>query len=141
MIDNSKRVEIDDLMMRWLAWLYTRRFYAAPIPQNMLVRMIEQNSKQTKLPPDAKNCALCSAWNLVLQDASENDDSFIAFMFVYLKAFRPYKIARLAIERNVSTDTIYLRGHSAALKYYNKALMLERLHNDLQKEIKALEYD
>lgn len=139
-VKEIKIQKLNELLHMWVAWLFTRRFYAAPVPQNILARMMEQNTKIAKEPPNARNDALCCAWNLVIQDAKENEDSatFLPFMFVYFKAYRPYKISALAIELGIDSDTVYQRAHSAAIRYYNKALQLEVLHGQMQREIADL---
>lgn len=135
----QKLQSLRDLLHNWVNWLYTRKFYAAPVPMNILVRMMEQNTPKSGEPPNARNDPLCSAWNLVIKGAQDTDDKaiFLPFMFVYFKEYRPYKISALALELGIDNDTVYQRAHSAAVRYYNQALQLQALHSQLQAEVEG----
>lgn len=118
---DDQSLKVKQLVHDWVSWLYTRRFYAAPVPQNILVRMMEEHQLKGE-PPNARNDALCSAFNkvMILAHATEPEYS-IPFMYVYLKQFRPRKISALAIDLNIDSDTVYQRAHAAATRYYRQA--------------------
>jgi len=126
----QKLTQLRELLNDWIAWLYTRRFYAAPVPRNILVRMMEEHAFKTGEPPNAKNSALCSAFNKVLILAHAREPEYlIPFMYVYLKQYRPQKIQALAITMELNTDTIYQRAGVAAIRYLNQAETHVRLSN------------
>lgn len=143
----QKLQSLRDLLHNWVNWLYTRKFYAAPVPQNILARMIEQNTPKSGEPPNARNDALCCAWNLVIENAqknalSGNDDDFLPFMYTYVKECRPVDHNNKPVMSKALADilamdrsTIHRRAQSGATKYYNQALYLQELNSQLQCEV------
>ena len=117
------RSEIQELAHNWVNWINTRRFYCPPIPQNMLARM-QVDRRPSKEPPNARNDALCSAFNTVMVGA---DPQYrLPFLYVYLKQYRPFPVKSLAAELGVDSDTIYYRAHFVAPRYFNQALKIAR---------------
>ena len=137
------RLDIEELLLNWLYWTMTRSFYAAPAPKNILARLGGRSPDEistTGLPPDAKNDALCNAFNLVMQSAHDIEpEKQIPFLYVYMKSYRPKPIKTLAYELGISSDTIYTRAHQVAPKYYNQAIQLCDLSAKLNREVAGFE--
>lgn len=127
-----KRSDIDELLYNWLAWIQTRRFYAPPVPPNMLMLM-QVNRQAGKEPPNARNDAMSAAFNIVLQGAEVGYR--LPFLYVYLKQYRPVPIKTLAYELGIDTDTVYQRAHIAAERYYNQAIKLADMNSKLSKGV------
>lgn len=125
--------ELEKVIDDWIEWLRTRRFYAPPLPQNILAMLAEKNSKVTREPPNANNDALCAAFNLVISTAP--DEERLPFMYVYVKRLRPQPVKCLASNLGIDRDTVYQRAHVAAPKYLSQAKALADLNSKLQKEV------
>lgn len=132
MAEVINKTVIHELLDRWQSWLFTRRFYAPPLPKNIL-DLMQNNTKVSKGEPNGRNDALCAAFNLVMTNAPDHER--LPFVYVYLKEYRPSPIKTLAHEMGIDRDTVYQRAHESAIKFYNKAKELEKLHGQLQKEI------
>jgi hypothetical protein len=127
-----KRGDIDELLYNWVYWLQTRRFYAPPVPPNMLMLM-QVDRRGLKEPPNARNDAISAAFNIVLQGADVGYR--LPFLYVYLKQFRPEPIKTLAFNLGIDRDTVYQRAHIAAENYYNQALKLADMNSKFSKEV------
>lgn len=127
-----KRGDIDELLYNWLYWIQTRRFYAPPVPPNMLMLM-QVNRQAGREPPNARNDALSAAFNIVLQGADVGYR--LPFLYVYLKQYRPAPIKTLAYELGIDADTVYQRAHAAAERYYNEALKMADIRAKFSKEV------
>ena len=132
MTKNIDREAIRDLALTWVAWTLTRRFFAPPIPINMLAKM-QQDQSRSGEPPDAKLIPLCSAFNLVMQSAAP--DERLPFLYVYLKEYRPKPIKTLAHDLGIDSDTVYWRAHDAAIKYFNMAHLIAEAHSKIVREV------
>jgi DNA-directed RNA polymerase specialized sigma24 family protein len=126
--------EIEELLYNWLYWLGTRRFYAPPLPPNILA-MLQQEHGRNKEPPDARNDALAAAFNLVISEAP--DDYRLPFLYVYLRQLRPKPIKALAYDLNINQDTVYWRAHHVAPKYLSQTKSLAILNSQIQKEVEG----
>lgn len=125
--------ELESLIEAYIEWLRTRRFYAPPIPQNMLAMLAERNSKIQREPPNANNDAMCAAFNLVISSAP--DAERLPFLYVYFKRIRPKPLKCLAADMGIDRDTVYQRAHAAAPKYLSQSKALADLNSKLQKEV------
>jgi hypothetical protein len=133
---DQKLTELRELVHDWVSWLYTRRFYAPYVPQNILVRMIEEHTFKTGEPPNARNSPLCSVFNKVLKlAAAEEPEHLIPFMYVYFPEYRPMKIQALAITMGINSDTVYERAHKAGQKYLRRA----KYHLAISSDVDCLE--
>ena len=127
-----KRSDIEELLYNWLSWIQTRRFYAPPVPPNMLMLM-QVDRRGLKEPPNARNDALSAAFNMVLQGADVGYR--LPFLYVYLKQYRPTPIKTLAYELGIDADTVYQRAHVAAERYYNEAMKMVEIRAKFNKEV------
>ncbi len=125
--------EIENLIDAWIDWSITRRFYAPPLPKNILAKLAEQNSAVSREPPSANNDALCAAFNMIISIAP--DAERLPFLYVYVKRLRPKPIKCLAADMGIDRDTVYLRAHAAAPKYLSQAKALADLNAKMQKEV------
>lgn len=132
MTETIDKESLKSFVLDWTKWLFTRRFYAPPLPKNIL-EIMQHKPGINKVEPNAENSALCAAFNLVMTNAPDSER--LPFLYVYLKPYRPAPIKTLAHQMGVNSDTIYQRAHEAATKFYAKSLELEKLHEQLQKEI------
>lgn len=140
-MDKKIRSDLEELLKTWQSWLYTRNFYCAAMPKNILAQLMKEQNRRSGEPPNARNDALCAAWNMVMQNAHDVEPHMsIPFLWVYMKHYRPSPIKVLAADYGVNVDTIYWRAHSVAEKYYNKALELHKLNAQMQAEV-AEDYD
>jgi DNA-directed RNA polymerase specialized sigma24 family protein len=132
-VDNTVfKSEIEELVQLWIVWLMTRRFYAPPLPPNIL-QILQADKRVSREPPDAKNSALCAAFNLVIQEAKP--DERLPFLYVFLKAYRPAPIKVLANELGIDRDTVYQRAHSAAEKFLRQSKALAEMNAQVSREI------
>ena len=140
-INENVKQEIQELLFNWLSWLHTRSFYGVALPDN-LMKNIKDNHLSTGQTPNARNDALCCAFNLIITDALDNDhDNALCFLYTYLKNYRPEPIKCLAFRLGISSDTVYVKADKAATKYYNKSLEWQRLNAMIQREVKGDIYD
>lgn len=134
--------DVQELIQNHLNWLFTRRFYAPPQQVNILARL-QIDRRRSKEPPNARNDALCAAYNLVMEDAAISDRGhFEPYFYVYYKDFRyDHKLGRetqlkdVAMNNGIENASVYDRAHVAASKYYNLALKLADLHSKLAREV------
>lgn len=132
-VDNSVfKSEVEEVVMMWIGWLMTRRFYAPPVPPNIL-QLMQIDRRKSKEPPNARNDPLCAAFNLVIQQADPLER--LPFLYVFLKDYRPAPIKVLADELGIDTDTVYQRAHKAGAKFLAQAKQLAELHSQLRREI------
>jgi DNA-directed RNA polymerase specialized sigma24 family protein len=125
------KTEIDELLQSWVQWLRTRKFYAPPLPQNILE--ILKGSNSGKEPPNADNDALCAAFNLVIEGAPDGER--LPFLYVYLKQYRPNPIKTLAHDLGIDADTVYQRAHKVAPEYLSKAKLLAEMSAKIHREV------
>ena len=125
------RSHIEELLYNWVYWIQTRRFYAPPLPPNMLMLM-QVDRRPSSEPPNARNNALCAAFNAVIMGAEEGHR--LPFLYVYLKQYRPEPVKTLAHKLGIDTDTVYQRAHNAAERYYTQALRLAEMNAEMLKE-------
>lgn len=125
------KTEIEELICNWLYWLNTRRFYAPPLPPNILALLSSEHSG--KEPPNAPNDALCAAFNLVIQGAP--DAERLPFLYVYLKQHRPQPIKAVAYDLGIDADTVYQRAHKAAPKFLSEAKKLAEMSAQIHREV------
>jgi len=122
---------INELVYDWVAWLRTRRFYAPPMPPNMLLLLME--GRASGEVPNARNHPLCAAFNLVINEAEAAER--LPFLYVYLPEYRPKPVKSLAAELGIDRDTIYQRARTAAVKFYAQARRLEEMHTMIRREV------
>ena len=137
----NEKQELQELLFNWISWLFTRSFYGTALPEN-LMKNIKDSHLSTGEAPNARNDALCCAFNLIISDALENDrDNALCFLYAYLKNYRPEPIKTLAARLGINSDTVYFRADKWGTIYYNKALQWQRLNSMIQREVKADNYD
>lgn len=134
------RSDIEELVNNWVHWTLSRRFYAPPIPKNMLV-MMQKDGRPSREPPNAPNDALCAAFNMVIAIAEKEER--LPFLYVYLKPYRPSPIKTLADELGITRETLYQKAHQAAERFHNRALRLMQDQAEIVniKDLKDPEYD
>jgi hypothetical protein len=131
MDDSQIKSEIEEMISNWLYWMATRRFYPPGMPPNILaVLSMPHHGKE---PPNARNDALCAAFNLVITN-SPNDER-LPFLYVYLKQHRPGPIKELAYDLGIDSDTVYQRAHKAANVFLAKAKELAIMNAQIQREV------
>lgn len=131
-IEDPTNAQIQELLYNWIEWLRTRKFYAPPLPRNIL-DLQQVNTMPSRGEPDAKNDAMCAAFNLVISNTP--DDERIPFLCAYLKEYRPTPIKTIAAALNITRETFYKRAQQAAPKIYTKTLELAELNRQMQKEV------
>lgn len=132
-IDNTVfKSDIEELVTSWVGWMMTRRYYAPPLPPNIL-QLMQVDRRKAKEPPNARNDALCAAFNLIIQQAEPIER--LPFLYVFLKNYRPAPIKVLADELGIDTDTVYQRAHKAGAKFLAHAKQLAELNAQLRKEV------
>lgn len=140
-IKKDTKEEIQELVYNWINWLFTRSFYGTPLPEE-LPKNIKEHYISTGEPPNARNDPLCSAFNLIMNDAIQNDTSnLVFFLYVYAKNYRIVPIKTYAFDINLATDTVYQRADKLAMRYYRRAQELERMSDMIQREVMADIYD
>jgi hypothetical protein len=131
--------ELEEVLHNWVSWMRTRKYYAAPVPHNMLAGMMMDRAYRE--PHDHKNDAMSSAWNMVMSSSKELEpESYYPFLYVYLKEHRPAPVKALAYELGIDADTVYQRAHNAAPRYLRQAKHLHALNAKMVKDFNA-DYD
>jgi hypothetical protein len=126
--------ELEEVIHNWISWLRTRKYYGAPVPQNILAQM--QLDRRFREPHDHANDPMSASWNLVMSSSHALEpENFLPFLYVYLKEHRPAPVKALAYELGIDTDTVYQRAHNAAPRYLSQAKKLLELNSKLQKEV------
>lgn len=140
-INTNVKQELQELLYNWISWLFTRSFYGVALPEN-LMKNIKDNHLSTGEPPNAKNDALCCAFNLIITDALENDpDNALCFLYTYLKNYRPEPVKTLAARLGINSDTVYVRAEKWGTIYYNKAVEWQKLSAMIHREVGSAVYD
>jgi hypothetical protein len=130
--ESNLKTEIEELLYNWIYWLMTRRFYAPPLPPNILA-LLQVDRRPSKEPPNARNDALCVAFNLIITQAADGDR--LPFLYVYLPKHRPQPIKGLAFDLGIDRDTVYERAYAVAPKYLRQAKELAELNAQMQREV------
>jgi hypothetical protein len=126
--------ELEEVIHNWVSWLRTRKYYSAPIPENILAQM--QMDRRSREPHDHKNDAMSASWNLVMSSAHTLEpENFLPFMYVYLREYRPAPVKAVAFELGIDRDTVYQRAHSVAPKYLYQAKKLHEINAKMRREV------
>lgn len=100
-VAKSEDRQIHEFCLKWASWHRSRRLFAPPVPQNLLVRM--QNLPGGEVP-DAELSASASYFNLALLGMPEGRPK-TAFYCYYLFRVRPLKL--LADELGVTEQGMH----------------------------------
>jgi hypothetical protein len=100
-IAKNEDKRIHEMCLKWASWHRSRRIWAPPVPQNLLVRL--QNLPGGEVP-DSELSAGASYFNLALLGMPEGKPK-LAFYCYYLHRVRPLKL--LADELEVTEQGMH----------------------------------
>lgn len=83
--------EIHALCLQWAYWSYTRRYFAPPVPQNILAQM-QPRTRIPKEPDGPLDADLCFLNMAIHGLADEDPDSAMCFALYYFHGIRPVKL-------------------------------------------------
>lgn len=111
--------------LQWAHWCYTRRYFAPPVPQNILAQF--QPRKRVAREPDGPMSADMAFFNMAIHGLHEEfPEESICFSLYYFHQFRPVKSIWLALE--IGERTFYDRLHRFGRRALKMSEAVKRVH-------------
>lgn len=128
--------ELDAHCEQWAHWCRTRKYFAPPVPQNILAQM--QPRRRATREPDGPMDADLAYFNMAVHGlAEEEPDAAMCFSLYYFHGFRPVKAMAAAL--GIGTRTFYDRMHRFAGRAQRLSGSIKRVH--LEQTAVAMEVD
>ncbi|SOY79944.1 conserved hypothetical protein [Cupriavidus taiwanensis] len=110
---------------QWGYWCFTKRYFAPPVPQNILAQL--QPRARAPKEPDGPLDADMAFFNMAIHGMAEEDmEGAICFSLYYFHGFRPVKAMASAL--NIGTRTFYDRMDRFARRAHKMAATIKRVH-------------
>ena len=117
--------DLDLLCEDWAHWCRTRKYFAPPVPANILAKMQPRSSAARE--PDGPMSADIAYFNMALQRIAEDcPESAACFSLFYY--YRAKNIKALAADLGISRKTFYNRMHAFARLALKWAPAVKRVH-------------
>lgn len=127
--------EIHIHSLQWAHWCYTRRFFAPPVPQNILAQF--QKRDRPPQEPDGPLDPDLAFFNMAVHGlAEEEPEAAICFSLYYFHGYRPVKT--IAATLGIGRQTFYDRLHRFARRAHKMAATIKRVHLDASNATKEL---
>ncbi|MCT9125397.1 hypothetical protein [Cupriavidus gilardii] len=111
--------------MQWAYWCHTRKYFAPPVPQNILAQM-QPRTRAPKEPDGPLDPDLAFLNMAVHGLADEEPAEAICFSLYYFHGIRPVKT--IAGAMGIGTRTFYDRLHRFARRAHKLAATIKRVH-------------
>lgn len=109
----------------WAHWSFTRKYFAPPVPQNILAQM--QPRTRPPREPDGPMDPDMAFFNMAVHGlADEDPESAMCFALYYFHGIRPVKL--MADKLGIGTRTFYDRMHRFAGRAQKLAGSIKRVH-------------
>lgn len=117
--------ELKAYCLQWAHWCWTRKYFAPPVPQNILAQLQprERAPREPDGPMDADMCWFNMSVHGV---AEESPEDAICFSLYYFHGFRPVKAMAAALE--IGTRTFYDRMDRFARRAHKMAARIKAVH-------------
>jgi hypothetical protein len=126
--------ELHNHCLQYGYWCFTRRYFAPPVPQNILA----QFQPRTKPPrePDGPMDPDMAFLNMAIHGlAEEEPEEAICFSLFYFHGFRPVKA--MAAAMGIGTRTFYDRMHRFARRAHKLSVSIKRVHLEHSADLTA----
>lgn len=128
--------ELHALCLQWAYWCHTRKYFAPPVPQNILAQM--QPRTRSPREPDGPLDPDLAFFNMAVHGlAEEESEDAICFSLYYFHGIRPVKL--LADKLGIGRQTFYDRMHRFASRANRLAGSIKRVHLEHTKAARVLE--
>ena len=130
--------ELDAHCEAWAHWCRTRKYFAPPVPQNILAQM-QPRRRATREPDGPMDTDLCFM-NMAIHGLAEEDpDGAIIFSLYYFHAFRPVKAMAAAL--GIGRQTFYDRMHKFSSRAHRMSGSIKRVHLEqtMARDIEAVD--
>lgn len=117
--------ELHTHCMQWGYWCRTRKYFAPPVPTNILAQM----QPRTRAPrePDGPMDPEMAYFNMAIQGLAEDEPAeAICFSLFYFHGFRPVKAMAAAL--GIGTRTFYDRVNRFGRRAHKLAATIKRVH-------------
>lgn len=117
--------ELDAMCEDWAYWCRTRKYFAPPVPQNILAQM----QPRTRAPrePDGPMSPDLSYLNMAIHGlADEDPEAAVCFSLYYFHEIKPVKTAAAAL--GIGRQTFYDRLNRFAERAFRMSQKLKRVH-------------
>lgn len=116
--------ELSAYCLEWARWCRTRRYFAPPVPPNILAQL--QPRRRVTADPDGPLDPMMSYFNMAVHGLAEQEPGeHICFTLYYFHGFRPVKA--IAAAMGIGNRTFYDRLHRFARRAYQMAATIKRV--------------
>ncbi len=130
--------ELDAHCEQWAHWCRTRKYFAPPVPQNILAQM--QPRRRATREPDGPMDADLAYFNMAVHGLAEEDkEGAVVFSLYYFHAFRPVKAMAAAL--GIGRQTFYDRLHRFAGRALRMSSSIKRVHLEHARQPEAAVID
>lgn len=117
--------ELNAYSLEWAHWCRTRKYFAPPVPQNILAQF--QPRKRSNTEPDGPMDASLAFYNMAIHGlAEESPEDHICFTLYYYHGFRPVKAMAAAL--GIGTRTFYDKMYRFGRRAHKLAATIKRIH-------------
>jgi hypothetical protein len=111
--------EIHLYSLQYGYWCHTRKYFAPPVPQNILAQFLPWDRVPTE--PDGPMDADMPFFNMAIHSlADEQPEEAMCFTLYYFHRYRPVK--KIAATLGIGTRTFYDRMHRFSHRAHRKRL-------------------
>lgn len=111
--------------LSWAHWCYTRRYFAPPLPRNILARM--QPVDRVAMPPDGPMDPDMAFFNMAVHGLAQDMPSEYA-CFALFYVHRVPNVKAVAVELGIGRRTYYERMRRFARKAHALTASVRRIH-------------
>lgn len=117
--------EINERCLDWAHWCRTRKYFAPPVPANILAQL--QPRRRVSQEPDGPMDPDTAFFNMAISCLSDQrPEEAICFSLYYYHGFRPVKA--IAAAMGISRRTFYYRLHGFSLRALKLSGTIKRMH-------------
>lgn len=117
--------ELHEKCLEWAHWCHTRKYFAPPVPQNILAQF--QAKKRATKEPDGPLSAYLAFLNMAIHGLHDQfPEEGICFNLYYFYQFRPVKAIWRALD--IGERTFYDRLHRFARRALKLSKTIKQIH-------------
>lgn len=128
--------ELTAYCIMWAHWCRTRKYFAPPVPPNILAQLQPRRVSLTE--PDGPMSADLSFFNAAIHGLADTDkEDAVCFLLYHYHGFRPVKAIASAL--GIGRQTLYDRINRFARRALKVAATIKRVHLEHSAEQKCTE--